>query len=122
MRDKLLAPRPELRVAGIKGIRIRDVYSAGVYQYLVGRGITAAVRLNNPEHAAIDFSDFLASALVAVAVNVGSVERIIAGRPARGNLTCSPSSSPAPSGTTPPRRSWPLGARSRSSSGSTSRS
>lgn len=40
VRDKLLGLRPELRVAGIKNIRIRDVYSAGVYHYLVGLGIT----------------------------------------------------------------------------------
>lgn len=39
VRDKLLALRPELRVAGIKDIRIRDIYSAGVYQYLIGLGI-----------------------------------------------------------------------------------
>jgi hypothetical protein len=39
VRDKLLALRPELRVAGIKDVRIRDIYSAGVYQYLVGLGI-----------------------------------------------------------------------------------
>jgi len=40
VRDKLLALRPELRVAGIKDVRIRDIYSAGVYQYLIGLGIT----------------------------------------------------------------------------------
>ncbi len=40
VRDKLLGLRPELRVAGIKNVRIRDVYSAGVYHYLVGLGIT----------------------------------------------------------------------------------
>jgi hypothetical protein len=39
VRDKLLGLRPELRVAGIKNVRIRDVYSAGVYRYLVGLGI-----------------------------------------------------------------------------------
>ena len=39
VRDKLLALRPELRVAGIKDVRIRDIYSAGVYQYLIGLGI-----------------------------------------------------------------------------------
>lgn len=39
VRDKLLALRPELRVAGIKDIRIRDIYSAGVYQFLIGLGI-----------------------------------------------------------------------------------
>lgn len=40
VRDKLLSLRPELRVAGVKNVRIRDVYSAGVYRYLVGLGIS----------------------------------------------------------------------------------
>lgn len=39
VRDKLLGLRPELRVAGIKNVRIRDIYSAGVYRYLIGLGI-----------------------------------------------------------------------------------
>jgi hypothetical protein len=39
VRDKLLGLRPELRVAGIKNVRIRDVYSAAVYRYLTGLGI-----------------------------------------------------------------------------------
>lgn len=43
--------------------------------------LTAAVRLNHPQHGAVDFSDVLASALGAVAGNVGSGERITAGRP-----------------------------------------
>jgi len=43
--------------------------------------LTAAVRLNHPQHGSVDFSDFLASALGAVAANVGSGERITAGRP-----------------------------------------
>ncbi len=43
--------------------------------------LTAAVRLNHPQSGAVDFSDFLASALGAVAGNVGSTERITAGRP-----------------------------------------
>ena len=47
VRDKLLGLRPELRVAGIKNVRIRDVYSAGVYRYLVGLGITVE------DHAAV---------------------------------------------------------------------
>lgn len=42
--------------------------------------LTAAVQLNHPQHGAVDFSDFLASALAAVAANVGSAERITAGR------------------------------------------
>lgn len=50
VRDKLLGLRPELRVAGVKNVRIRDVYSAGVYRYLVGLGISvedpAAVATN----------------------------------------------------------------------------
>ncbi len=40
VRDKLLSLRPELRVAGVKNVRIRDVYSAGVYRYLVALGIS----------------------------------------------------------------------------------
>lgn len=43
--------------------------------------LTAAVRLNHPQHGSLDFSDFVASALGAVAGNVGSAERITAGRP-----------------------------------------
>lgn len=40
-----------------------------------------AVQLDHPQHGPVDFSDFLASALGAVAANVGSAERITAGRP-----------------------------------------
>lgn len=40
VRDKLLGLRPELRVAGVKNVRIRDVYSAAVYRYLMGLGIS----------------------------------------------------------------------------------
>jgi hypothetical protein len=36
VRGKLLSLRPELRVAGIKDVRMRDIYSAGLYRYLVG--------------------------------------------------------------------------------------
>lgn len=43
--------------------------------------LTAAVQLDHPQHGAVDFSDFLASALGSVAANVGSAERITAGRP-----------------------------------------
>ena len=43
--------------------------------------LTAAVQLDHPQHGAVDFSDFLASALGAVAANVGSAYRITAGRP-----------------------------------------
>jgi len=43
--------------------------------------LTAAVRLTRPQHGAMDFADFLAAALGAVAANVGSAERITAGRP-----------------------------------------
>jgi len=50
VRDKLLALRPELRVAGIKDVRIRDIYSAGVYQYLVGLGITVEDNLQSPRN------------------------------------------------------------------------
>lgn len=43
--------------------------------------LTAAVRLDHPQRGPADFADFLASALGAVAGNVGSTERITAGRP-----------------------------------------
>ena len=43
--------------------------------------LTAAVQLDHPQHGPVDFSDFLASALGAVAANVGSAYRITAGRP-----------------------------------------
>ena len=43
--------------------------------------LTAAVQLDHPQHGPVDFSDFLASALGAVAANVGSGYRITAGRP-----------------------------------------
>lgn len=43
--------------------------------------LTAAVRLHHPTEGPLDFADFLASALAAVAGNVGSVERLTAGRP-----------------------------------------
>lgn len=39
VRNKLLGLRPELRVAGVKNVRIRDIYSAAVYRYLIGLGI-----------------------------------------------------------------------------------
>jgi hypothetical protein len=43
--------------------------------------LTAAVRLKHPTHGEADFAEFLASALAAVAANVGSTERVTAGRP-----------------------------------------
>lgn len=43
--------------------------------------LTEAVRLQHPLHGPVDFADFLASALAAVAANVGSVYRLTAGRP-----------------------------------------
>ena len=43
--------------------------------------LTEAVRLSHPLHGPMDFADFLVSALTAVAGNVGSVQRITAGRP-----------------------------------------
>ena len=52
VRDKLLGLRPELRVAGIKNVRIRDIYSAGVYRYLTGLDIeveNGAEKAINPE-------------------------------------------------------------------------
>lgn len=45
------------------------------------RDLTAAVRLRHPRSGQLDFADFLASALAAVAGNVGSTDRIVAGRP-----------------------------------------
>jgi hypothetical protein len=39
VRDKLMNLRPELRVAGIKHIRIRDIYSAAVYRHLTALGV-----------------------------------------------------------------------------------
>jgi hypothetical protein len=44
VRDKLINLKPELRVAGIKDVRIRDIYTAGVYYYLTGLGVAV-----NPE-------------------------------------------------------------------------
>ena len=43
--------------------------------------LTAAVQLTHPQHGATDFADFLTAALAATAANVGSTERITAGRP-----------------------------------------
>ena len=51
VREKLLGLRPELRVAGIKDIRIRDIYSAGVYRYLIQLGIVVDVVSPEPERA-----------------------------------------------------------------------
>ena len=48
--------------------------------------LTAAVQLDHPQHGPVDFSDFLASALGAVAANVGSANRITAGRPGISKL------------------------------------
>ena len=42
--------------------------------------LTAAVQLDHPQHGPVDFSDFLASALGAVAANIGSAYLITAGR------------------------------------------
>jgi hypothetical protein len=44
VRDKLINLKPELRVAGIKDVRIRDIYTAGVYHYLTNLGLSI-----NPE-------------------------------------------------------------------------
>lgn len=43
--------------------------------------LTAAVQLDHPQHGPADFPGFLASALGAVAANVGGAHRITAGRP-----------------------------------------
>jgi hypothetical protein len=43
VREKLLGVRPDLRVAGIKNVRIRDIYSAAVYNYLTQLGVPIVV-------------------------------------------------------------------------------
>lgn len=43
--------------------------------------LTAAVRLDHPEHGQADFADFLSSAIRATVANVGSVDTALAGRP-----------------------------------------
>jgi hypothetical protein len=48
VRDKLINLKPELRVAGIKDVRIRDIYSAGVYHYLTNLGITVNTETPKP--------------------------------------------------------------------------
>jgi hypothetical protein len=50
VRDKLIGIKPDLRVAGIKDIRIRDVYSAGVYRYLTDLGITIPLDTEKPRN------------------------------------------------------------------------
>jgi hypothetical protein len=47
VRDKLINLKPELRVAGIKDVRIRDIYTAGVYRYLTSIGVR--VDLDSPK-------------------------------------------------------------------------
>lgn len=42
--------------------------------------LTAAVRLDHPEHGQADFADFLSSALRATVANVGSIDTALAGR------------------------------------------
>jgi len=44
VKERLIGLRPELRVAGIKNIRIRDVYSAGVYRYLTALGVDVPLK------------------------------------------------------------------------------
>lgn len=39
VRGKLIELRPEMRLAGVQGVRIRDIYSAGIYRYLTGIGV-----------------------------------------------------------------------------------
>ncbi len=45
------------------------------------QALSAAVRLVHPTYGPVDFADFLAHALAAVAANVGSTDRLIVGRP-----------------------------------------
>lgn len=68
-------PEPGTDPAEAYAIEYRRLWDATVAT------LTAAVQLDHPQHGAVDFSDFLASALGAVAANVGSAYRITAGRP-----------------------------------------
>lgn len=43
VRDKLVGLKPELRVAGIKGVRMRDIHSAALWRYLTGIGVEVTV-------------------------------------------------------------------------------
>ena len=92
--------------------------------------LTQAVRLTRPGPDGAtepdDFADFLSSALLAVAANVGSVHRLTAGRPGSWEATSSTNSPTATSPTTTPTSSSPTapnpsGSRSTSPSWSTTK-
>jgi hypothetical protein len=40
--------RPEMRLAGVQGVRIRDIYSAGIYRYLTGIGVKVDTEVTKP--------------------------------------------------------------------------
>jgi len=48
VRGKLIGLRPEMRIAGVQGVRIRDIYSAGIYRYLTGIGVKVATDVTKP--------------------------------------------------------------------------
>jgi hypothetical protein len=48
VRGKLIELRPEMRLAGVQGVRIRDIYSAGIYRYLTGIGVRVDTEVAKP--------------------------------------------------------------------------
>jgi hypothetical protein len=90
-----LVPREAVRLAAappanIKVIDAKHGESNGDAEYrreynavwgATVRALTTAVRMRHPRSGELDFAGFLASALGAVAGNVGSTDRIVAGRP-----------------------------------------
>lgn len=54
VRDKLINLKPELRVAGIKDVRIRDIYTAGVFHYLTTIGVTIDPETEKPRSREIE--------------------------------------------------------------------
>jgi hypothetical protein len=48
VRGKLIELRPEMRLAGVQGVRIRDIYSAGIYRYLTGIGVEVDTDVAKP--------------------------------------------------------------------------
>ena len=48
VRGKLIELRPEMRIAGVQGVRIRDIYSAGIYRYLTGIGVKVDTEVTKP--------------------------------------------------------------------------
>ena len=67
VRDKLMRLRPELRVAGVKDVRMRHIYSAGVYRYLLSLGLTVEpdtenTRTTETENAGLPETEKLSTA------------------------------------------------------------